>query len=853
MKTLFTILILLLFFKNSNAQFITIPDPNFVNWLQTKIPTAMSGNQMDTTHILVTNRVAINVESVGISNLNGLQYFDQLDSLNCIGNLLVSLPTLPANLKYLQCKSNSLNSLPILPNSLTIIDCGYNQLNSLPALPSSLISLACVQNSLTALPSLPSSLLQLDCSSNPITNLPALPSLWNLSCEFCQLTSLPALPNSLYSIHCGWNQISYIPNFGTSLLYFYGYYNQLSSLPPLPNSLLWLWVSDNQLTSLPSIPNSLTNLLCGNNQLTNLPALSNSLVYLDCGNNLLTSLPPLITTTLTSLYCDTNFLVTLPPLPLSLTGIMCNQNLLTSLPTLPNSLNFLLCQNNHINCFAPFSNSLGIQIDNNPFTCLPNYTPSMDAATLAYPLCGAGNINGCNYAEGIVGYTYNDINSNCIKNQTDSALKNIPIHIYGATNNLLAQTYTALNGVYGFQQSSGTYTVKIDTVNMPFSASCIYPGLDSTLTVASLDTNINFALACKPGFDIGIQSSTPVGPIFPGLTHTINIVAGDMSHWYNLKCASGISGIFSFSVNGPVTYISPAPGALSPNVSGNMYTYTISDFGAINISNDFKLIFQTDTTAQSTDSICISAIISPSSGDNNLINNTYSFCYRVTNSYDPNIKEVYPIDVQPGFNDWLTYTIHFQNTGNAPAYNIRLADTLDNMLDLKTFQVINYSHYNQTNLIGNILNIRFPNIQLPDSSSNASGSIGFIQYRIKPKATWAAPYKIKNTAYIYFDYNTPIVTNTTYNSIVIDIGIKELYEKSVLIYPNPTNGSFTIELNNKEKQFIKLFDITGNIVLSQTIENGQGNIDASNLAAGVYTINIKGNSTVINKKVVIVK
>ncbi len=263
-------------------------------------------------------------------------------------------------------------------------------------------------------------------------------------------------------------------------------------------------------------------------------------------------------------------------------------------------------------------------------------------------------------------------------------------------------------------------------------------------------------------------------------------------------------------------------------------------------------IFITNPIATAGNSITIVANIDPIIGDNDLSNNTSTHSYLVYNSHDPNIKEVYPIDVQPGFNDWLTYSIHFQNTGNAPAFNIRLADTLDNMLDLETFQVINYSHQNIIDLTGNILNVRFPNIMLPDSTSNPSGSIGYIQYRIKPKATWAAPYKIKNTAYIYFDYNSPIVTNSTYNSILVPTGLNNQTEALAALYPNPTNGTFTIELNSKEKQLLQVFDITGNEVLSQTIENGKSIVDANHLAAGIYNISIKGSS-VINKKLVIVR
>ena len=90
-------------------------------------------------------------------------------------------------------------------------------------------------------------------------------------------------------------------------------------------------------------------------------------------------------------------------------------------------------------------------------------------------------------------------------------------------------------------------------------------------------------------------------------------------------------------------------------------------------------------------------------------------------------------------------------------------------------------------------------------------------------------------------------------SLITNINQSNNKISSPLVYPNPSNGSFTIELNSKEKQFIQVFDITGNVVLSQTNENGKAIIDGSHLAAGIYNINIKGSNTVANKKLVIVK
>ena len=982
MKALFTLLTLLLCLTSVKAQFVTIQDTSFASWLQTNIPNAMNGNQMDTTHVDVVSKTQLIIRNSRIVNLEGVQYFDSLktldcsnnvydtihlyvknipslpnlletfictsneidslpqlpatlkillcghnlldslpnlpntinffncaynnlthlpnlpdslisfncsnnniqnipalpnslDSLNCSFNKLTALPLLPNSLVIIDCKSNLLTNLPGLPNGLTYLDCGINELVSLPTLPNNLVDLACNSNSLTVLPALPSSLINLNCSQNLLNSLPSLPNaLYTLICSNNLIPNLPALPNSLYKINCSSNPLSNgLPTLPNALVLLYCADDLLQNLPSLPSTLVELNCSINSLTTLPTLPNSLSTLICHTNVITLLPALA-SVNYLDCQSNQLSNLPSLpaslnylncssnvltILNTLPNnlflLNCNGNSIDTLPALPNSLSIFECSHNLINTLPILPNNLSIFNCSYNNIHCFDPFpAISLSITINNNPFTCLPNYIQVMDSITLLNSLCMQGNANGCPPAHGIVGFTYKDANTNCTKDSGDIRLKNVPLKIYDTSSNLLGTTYSALNGVYQFLNSAGTYDIVVDTTGKPYRESCPYPGIDSTITVAQLDTNINFALTCAGGFDIGIQSIATCGIVFPGQTHYLRINAGDLSKWYNLNCGSGVSGSVSFIITGPVTYIGPAPGALTPVVSGNVYSYSISDFGTVNNSKDFQILLQPYTSAQAGDMICVNAKVSPIGGDNDISNNTLLSCYSVVNSYDPNIKEVYPVMVDPNFNDWLTYTIHFQNTGNAPAFNIKLEDTLDTMLDLNTFQVTDYSHENATSLIGRNLTVYFPNIQLPDSSTNPQGSIGFIQYRIKPKTTWARPYLIKNTAYIYFDFNAPIVTNTTINSIKdITTGIDEQIESNLAVYPNPSHGVFIIDLSSKEKQNLQLFDMTGNVVLSQAIENGKANIDASHLAAGIYNISIKGDSGIANKKLVIVK
>lgn len=770
MKKIFTKIIVLLAFlgmcsNNVKAQYVTIPDTNFVNWLTTNYSSCMAGNQMDTTcaDILNTDSLNLDFNEVGLTfnDLFGINFFDNLQYLNCELHSLQTLPPLPLTLKHLFCSLAELTSLPALPPGLITLDCNYNNLSALPVIPNSLKTLKC--------------------SNNPIHNL-------------------PNLPNTLVNLYCNSDSLSNISVLPDSLIYFECRYNQLVNCPLIPSKLKYLFIDFNQLPSLPALPNSLYNLNCGNNNLTSLPVLPDSLVVLTC-----------------------------------------RDNLINSLPQLPNSIVALYCENNNISCFPVLPNISAPQffnISNNPFSCLPNYVPGMNSLLLSIPLCNSNNLSDCPIAAGISGNIYNEVNVNCAFDSGDVNLKNIKVNFFNPLNNQFGLTYSLMNGIFNLPVGYGTQLILVDTLNRPYQANCSYPGIDSTVvTTASnpLATNINFDLKCKQGIDLNVQSIIHKdGIIFPGTTHNILVMAGDASQWYGLNCANGTNGQVQITVSGPVTFNGIAAGALTPTINGNIYTYTIANFAAINNATDFQLLFTTNTNAQVGEQICVHVEVTPIGGDINPLNNIKDYCYEVVNSYDPNYKEVFPTDVAALFQDWLTYTIHFQNLGNAPAINIRLLDTLDNNLDAETFEVINYSHYNTVTLMDGILDFRFPNIQLPDSASNPSASEGFVQYRIKPKANLIAGTQIENTAHIYFDYNPAVVTNTTVNNFVTAVGNTSLKQTSNLkVYPNPSTGIFAISAS----AHIEVYNIVGELILS---ENSATSIDLTNAPKGMYFVKLNG-------------
>ena len=152
----------LLLHNGLDAQ-VTVPDPAFAAILETIIPDAITGNVLDTLHADVTGLTTMFVGYEGISDLDGVQYFDSLKYLNCDHNDLVGLPTLPPGLIMLQCHNNQLAALPALPATLTHLFCHGNAFTALPALPPALVSLDCHACPLTGLPALPPSLTGLDC------------------------------------------------------------------------------------------------------------------------------------------------------------------------------------------------------------------------------------------------------------------------------------------------------------------------------------------------------------------------------------------------------------------------------------------------------------------------------------------------------------------------------------------------------------------------------------------------------------------------------------------------------------------------------------------------------------------
>jgi len=234
-------------------------------------------------------------------------------------------------------------------------------------------------------------------------------------------------------------------------------------------------------------------------------------------------------------------------------------------------------------------------------------------------------------------------------------------------------------------------------------------------------------------------------------------------------------------------------------------------------------------------------------------NNTNSFFLKTIGSFDPNFKEVYPRGNGPiGHitikDSVLDYIIHFQNTGTYFARNIVIIDTLDDHLDWTSIKPGFSSHnYTASMSEGGVLKFTFNNINLPFTSYYGTESMGLVAYSVKLKPNLNIGSQIFNSAQIYFDYNAPVSTNTTINTIYIPESLNENETGSQLeIYPNPADDFINVKFDNTEESenLLQIFSVTGQIVYSKSLPSGLHtyHLNVGNFNKGFYVLKITAES-----------
>lgn len=217
----------------------------------------------------------------------------------------------------------------------------------------------------------------------------------------------------------------------------------------------------------------------------------------------------------------------------------------------------------------------------------------------------------------------------------------------------------------------------------------------------------------------------------------------------------------------------------------------------------------------------------------------------IRGSYDPNHKEALQGDgVIDSETEWLTYEIQFQNTGSDTAFNIIVEDTLDPlMFDINTVEMLNASHsYEFTkDVANNLLSWEFPNILLVDSNTNEPLSHGSFFFKVKLKEGIRDNEMIKNKALIYFDFNSPIITNEAFN--FFESPTSSIYIDEKVDWISYQVGNNILISGADDQSNFSLIDISGRIVATSSTSINEYSFNISNLAPGTYVIKEEVSNT----------
>ncbi len=365
------------------------------------------------------------------------------------------------------------------------------------------------------------------------------------------------------------------------------------------------------------------------------------------------------------------------------------------------------------------------------------------------------------YKPDLTGTVFEDLNDDGVQNVGEKAISGMAVELLPDGK----ITYSNSEGVYGFDidDHDRSYEVRV----LPHY--CWEPKEDK-VPVANTTNNANFTSSYSA--DLGMTSLASDRLDFD-LDFTTSIARCNTKgkHWLsfeNIGCESYAGKIeATFDHRDTILQIDATFDSLR-----NVYTFIFDDLPA-NERFESEIILRRPNETFTGDTLKYSfKTFIEMNGSYEEVKQDSAF--QILNcAYDPNDKQVTPAREEASnsnytqFDESLKYKIRFQNTGNDTAFNIVIRDTLSPMLDHRTVRSIRSSHQHTTELDGDgVISFYFDNIYLPDSLINEPESHGYVSFYIDAKEEIMPFDSVFNTAYIYFDLNQPIITNTVKSTFV---------------------------------------------------------------------------------------
>ena len=426
----------------------------------------------------------------------------------------------------------------------------------------------------------------------------------------------------------------------------------------------------------------------------------------------------------------------------------------------------------------------------------------------------------------LTGRLFIDDDANCILG-SENRIPNSIVRVDPGPIYMLTDQF----GSYGTTLPFGSYTISEE--HPLFEQSCPAAFTISSTTPQQANT------ACSGGVPMDAMVSLTSGAARPGFELQYGI------HVRNLTPSSTGTVTLTLEVDPMLSFLSST--YVPTSITGNVLTWTEPAFTLTQPFQErtFQVRFQVPpdvgllgTTLQSTATLITANV------DGELSNNTAVHDVIVTGSYDPNDKLAVTssgnTDLwQLGADEWIDYTIRFQNTGTDTAFTVVITDTLPSNLDPGSIIMGASSHTFTWELRDQgTLKFYYPSILLPDSNVNEPRSQGFVGFRIRPRLPLLPGDELENTANIYFDFNPPVITEPSVLMAEFSTGINPVgnVTPGLHVSPNPTLGPVRIDGVGIQLGELRVMDLSGRQVLLTSTPQTVLDLDLSDVPAGAYVI-----------------
>lgn len=427
------------------------------------------------------------------------------------------------------------------------------------------------------------------------------------------------------------------------------------------------------------------------------------------------------------------------------------------------------------------------------------------------------------------GHVHLDHDQDCSQDAND---ENVALHVLQIQPGPI-YTLTDAQGAFTMDLPSGSYTIA-----RPADLIAVCPAADPYPFIISSGNTTTFVFADSSNLPLDLTTYASAGIARPGFQF------GNHMHLHNT--GGQVSGLVDvvFTFDAVLSFVSATP--IPTSVVGNVITWSgLAPFGAF-ASQHFNVLLEVppDPLLIGTD-ITGTWVCNQPITETNLLNNTVSEVTTITGSFDPNDKSVrtssqqsdqsYYIDQD----EFVDYTIRFQNTGTDTAFTVVITDTLDADLDMATFEQGAASHpFSVQFLPERVVKWTFGNILLPDSTTNEPLSHGLVGFRIRPLGPLLPGTELVNNADIFFDFNPPARTNDAvlvaeFSTQVQGPG-QEHGRASVL--PNPAHDAIAIVGAWSAITEVRILAADGREV--QRVRPVAGPIRIDALASGSYVVRV---------------